>query len=127
MNVDVTPDGMGWVHSAHSYIAKCLDNVEKILGKRVGKESTPNKSVWHPELDESPLLDEVHRNKYQQLVGIGIWIVTIGRIDITYTVMTLSRFNHKPTEGHLKDITRVFAYVKKYPRHCLMISNNKLG
>ena len=40
-------------------------------GKKLGKQSTPNLSDWHPEKPDSPLLSDEWKNKYQQLVGIG--------------------------------------------------------
>jgi hypothetical protein len=126
MNVDVSLDDTGWVHSAYKYTSKCLDSVERILNKKIEKESTPNRVVWHPEMDDSPLLNDKFRNKYQQLIGMGVWLSTIGCIDITFAIMTLSRFNHNPTEGHLKEITRVFSYLKKYPKRCMMINNSYL-
>ena len=86
----------------------------------------PNKTDWHPELDTSLPLNDFYRNKYQQLVGIGIWIITIGRVDVTFAVITLVRFNHRPTEEHLKNITRVFAYVNKFPKCCLLINSKTL-
>jgi hypothetical protein len=54
------------------------------------------------------------QNKYQKLIGIGIWLVVIGRIDICYAIATLSRYSAAPTEQHLANLKRVFAYVNKY-------------
>jgi hypothetical protein len=51
------------------------------------------------------------QNKYQKLIGIGIWLVVIGRIDIFYAIATLSRYSAAPTEQHLANLKRVFAYV----------------
>ena len=71
-----------WIFSTEQYLQKALKNVEKILGSNLGKQSTPNLVEFHPEEEDSPILDEVYRNKYQQLIGIGIWLNTIGRLII---------------------------------------------
>eukprot|EP00968_Pinguiococcus_pyrenoidosus_P022721 scaffold3347_cov256-Pinguiococcus_pyrenoidosus.AAC.2 len=33
---------------------------------------------------------------FQQIIGVGQWLVTIGRYDIAFTVTTLSRFCANP-------------------------------
>jgi hypothetical protein len=126
INCDVTSEEDGWMHSAYKYIEKCITSVEKILDKKIGKSNTPNKTSWHPEEDQTPLLDDKFKNKFQQLVGMGVWLSTICRVDITFPVLTLSRFNHAPREGHLVDITRVFEYISKFPKRCLVIDNQSL-
>ena len=44
----------------------------------------------HPELDLSPELDEDGIAKYQSLIGSLQWAVSLGRLDITTAVMTMS-------------------------------------
>ena len=66
------------------------------------------------ELDNSPLLNEHNHRSYQQLIGIGIWLGQIGRIDITHAVSSLSRFSAAPREGHLSRIEKVYGYLKNW-------------
>ena len=68
----------------------------------------------HPELDESPELSNEEQTKYQSNIGILQWIVTSGRFDIAYAVASLSRFNSRPREGHMKRIRKIFGYIKKW-------------
>ena len=49
--------------------------------------------------------------KYRQLVGILIYLTTTIP-DISYVVGILSRFMHKPCEGHWSAAKRVLRYLK---------------
>jgi hypothetical protein len=54
------------------------------------------------EIDTSELLDEKGIQQYQWLIGaLQEWDVSIGRIDITTAVVTLSGFRCAPRQGHL--------------------------
>ena len=55
----------------------------------------------HPEVDLSDLLDEKGIQQYQSLVGVMQWAVSIGRLDITTAVMTMSGFRAAPRQGHM--------------------------
>eukprot|EP00975_Prorocentrum_lima_P017153 3630540-Prorocentrum_lima.AAC.1 len=57
---------------------------------------------------------------FQQIIGVGQWLVTIGRYDIAFTVTTLSRFCANPRVGHLKRAVRLLGYLKKYPDHSVV-------
>ena len=50
----------------------------------------------HPELDTSEELDLDGIQKYQSLIGAMQWAVSLGCIDITTAVMTLSNFRTAP-------------------------------
>ncbi|XP_059067890.1 secreted RxLR effector protein 161-like [Cryptomeria japonica] len=51
------------------------------------------------------------QTKYRQLVGSLIYLTTT-RPDITFTVGIMSRFMHKPCEGHWTTAQRVLKYLK---------------
>ena len=76
----------------------------------------------HPELDESPELSNEEQTKYQSYIGILQWIITSGRFDIAYAVTSLSQFNSRPREGHMKRIRKIFGYLKKYPNRGFVIN-----
>ena len=75
------------------YIDKMIDGYFNMFGEKPRtRYSSPLEKGDHPELDTSELLDESGIQKYQSLVGSLQWAVSIGRLDITTAVMTLSGF-----------------------------------
>ena len=62
---------------------------------------TPMDKDYHPELDETPILDAEQHSRYRSMVGSLNWTITIGRFDIQYAVTTLARYSHAPREGHI--------------------------
>ena len=70
----------------------------------------------HPELDESPLIDDDGVCQYQMLISMANWIVTLGWWDIAFAVSSLSRFNTCPHEGHFLRALRIYGYLK-YGNH----------
>ena len=66
------------------------------------EEKTPAVTGDHPEQDESMLLDNEQHRLYQQLIGMGQWLVTLGRPDICLAMSSLSHFLCCPRKGHLK-------------------------
>ena len=75
------------------YIDKMIDGYSNMFGEKPRtRYSSPLEKGDHPELDTSELLDESGIQKYQSLVGSLQWAVSIGRLDITTAVMTLSGF-----------------------------------
>jgi hypothetical protein len=83
--------------------------------KAMGKDKTPMDEKLKPELDSSKLLDAPGHRNYQRLIGIGQWLLTIGRYDLTFAISSLSRFSAAPREGHLKALHRVFRYLNANP------------
>jgi hypothetical protein len=97
------------------YISKMVQGYEQMFG------CTPKRNVYsplekgdHPELDTSDLCDGTETQQYQSLIGSLQWAVSIGRIDITTAVMTLSSFRAVPRKGHLERAKRVVSYVAKF-------------
>ena len=73
----------------------------------------------HPELDTSEFLDDDGTAKYQSMVGAMQWAISLGRIDITTAVMSLSSFRVQPRLGHLERCKRVYGYLSKM-RHAMI-------
>jgi hypothetical protein len=65
------------------------------------KVTSPLEKNDHPELDTSPLLDDEGISKYQSLIGVLQWAITLGRFDVGTAVMTMSGFRVAPRQGHL--------------------------
>jgi hypothetical protein len=78
-----------------------------------GRVSTPlEEHGYHPEVDETALLDDDQANYYQSMIGILLWASELDRIDITQEVGTMARFGVLPQEGHYKAVLRIFSYLK---------------
>lgn len=56
----------------------------------------------HPELDNSEELGVEDTKIFQSLIGVLQWAVLLGRFDIAIAVMTLSKFQAAPRQGHLE-------------------------
>lgn len=101
--------------SPKKYIQKMYDGYVRIFGEK------PKQIYWspleegdHPELDNSELLTQDEIIKYQSLVGSMQWAVSLGRIDIATSVMTLSSFRSAPRRGHLNRAKRVIGYLTRF-------------
>ena len=66
------------------------------------KWKTPLEKGDHPEVDDSPLLDEEQISHYLTLIGQIQWLVTLGRIDVFSACVTMSKFRHMPRQGHIQ-------------------------
>ena len=97
------------------YIEKMVDGYYNMFGEKPKtKYSSPLEKGDHPELDDSELLDQSGIAKYQSLIGSLQWAISLGRLDITTAVMTLSRFRSIPRMGHLDRAKRVVGYLVKF-------------
>ncbi|MGH3056517.1 MAG: reverse transcriptase domain-containing protein, partial [Gaiellaceae bacterium] len=104
---------MTW--GSKTYVNKILNSYKDQHGELPMKSvHTPLETGDHPELDTSAELDIKGIQLYQSLIGMLQWAVTLGRIDIFFAVMTMSRFRVAPRVGHLDRIRRIFAYLKTY-------------
>ena len=114
MNIKRSEDGK-IVLSCHDYISQAVERIKKLVNRDSLKSyDSVTKDNWEPELDDSPLLDEEGKKLFQRLIGIGIWLVCIGRFDIHFPINQLSRFTQAPREGHVEDALRVFGFLQKW-------------
>ncbi|MGH3053584.1 MAG: reverse transcriptase domain-containing protein, partial [Gaiellaceae bacterium] len=110
-----------WSLSAEEYIKHAISTVEEEYKLNSRNASTPLESGYHPEVCGSGELDDEEANYYQSLIGVLQWIVELGRLDIAYSVSTMSRFTSMPRESHLRNVLRIFAYLKKHIRSRLVM------
>ena len=78
-----------WCMSCKTYIKEGIRRIKNIFDTLI-KHDIPMVTRDHPKLDESKHLDDDEHTKYQMLIGMLKWIVTIGRIDIAFAVSSLS-------------------------------------
>ena len=95
------------------YIEKMLESYERLFGEAPQAHyRSPLEPNDHPELDESPILNEDGRAKYLSLIGQLQWLVTLGRFDVMGATTTMARFRTEPRIGHLARLKRIYGYLK---------------
>ena len=99
--------------SPKTYIQKMKETYEQMFGLAPKSFTSPLENNDHPELDTSEELDADGIKKYQSLIGALQWAVSIGRMDITTAVMTMSSFRVAPRKGHLERVKRIYGYLCK--------------
>ena len=108
--------------SAETYIGNCLPKLAKMCDlEQFPKANNPFSEEYHPELDESGLCGLQDISKYRSLIGSANWIITLGRFDIAYAISTLSRYSAAPRQGHFKALTKVFGYLRNFPKGKILI------
>ena len=78
----------------------------------------------HPEMDDSPLLDSAGTSKFRSVIGSLNWMITLGRINVSYATNVLSRFNTAPREGHLTATKRILGYLKSSAKGKLLFDTS---
>ena len=107
-----------------TYINEALTKVEGLIGEKLRNCKAPMPTGWHPELDDSPPLDGKEHTLYMQLIGIGLWINSIGRMDVSFSISSLSRYSAAPRFNHLKELIGVFGYLRFKPDRRIAIDSN---
>jgi hypothetical protein len=88
--------------SVKRYVDKMIDAYVQLHGEKPRKALSPLEQNDHLEMDDSPFLGQDKTQQFQSLIGAMQWAVSIGRLDITTAVMSLSSFRAMPRRGHLK-------------------------
>ena len=114
------PDGT-LAFGPRSYITRMMDTFEKMFGERPKEYVSPLDKGDHPEIDDSPLLDEDGIAKYQSMIGACQWLISLGRFDIAAAIVSLSRFRAAPRCGHMDRIKHLYGYVKKFSHACIRV------
>ena len=115
-----------WTYGGKTYTKEAITRVERIFGC-LPKQSTPLPIAdCHPEVDTSPLLGLEDHRKYQMLLGMLQWLVTICRPDLCCLVSSLNRFGACPRENHLNLAVRAFGYLKTVPNPQIAIDHKPM-
>jgi hypothetical protein len=122
---DYTQDTKGrWCFGCKKYLKEAIARIESMFGV-LPKSSVPMVSGDHPETDDSEILNDDDHQKFQMLIGIMNWVVTIGRLDVAFATMSLSRFSACPRRGHLQRALKVFGYLKKRPNRRICVDSRE--
>jgi hypothetical protein len=101
--------------SAKSYVDRLEVNYERMFGSKPAKNMhSPLEKGDRPELDTTDLCELDDIVKYQSLIGMMQWSISIGRMDIQVAVMGLSSYRQQPRKGHLERAKRIAGYLCKF-------------
>ena len=109
-------EGHNIAFSAETYIEQVIPKYQQLLDCKFRSIKTPMDEEYHPEIDDSPLMSPEGISKFRSVIGSLNWIITLGRFDVHYATMSLSRFSAAPREGHMKAAQRILAYLKQFPK-----------
>jgi Reverse transcriptase (RNA-dependent DNA polymerase) len=112
-----------WCFGCKKYITESVTRIEKMFGT-LAKTTIPMSVNDHPETDDTTLLSDDEHRKYQMLIGMLNWVVTIGRFDVAHATMSLSRFSASPRKGHLERALKVFGYLKRRPNRRIAVDSS---
>ena len=96
-----------------------MANIEKYLADlddahwKLPKKKAENNFVrdYSPAMDETPSLEKELAYWYQYLIGMLIWMMEIGRVDIITEVSMMAPQMDMNKEGHFEAVLHVFAFV----------------
>jgi hypothetical protein len=78
-------EGVFTALSAWTYIKNVMEKLQQLCGvEQFCKKKSPMNYLYHPETDDTPLLDAEHASKYRGLIGSANWIIALGQFDIAY-------------------------------------------
>ena len=105
---------------SYRYAQAEVNNVEEYL-KKQGNKPLPTKGHMNPlnsnyltEIDISQELQPQYTSYCQSLIGILMWIVELGRVDICVELSMMSSHVALPRQGHLNQVFCIFGYLKKH-------------
>jgi hypothetical protein len=110
---------------AKRYVDKMIDTYIQLYGEKPRKASFPLEQNDHPEMDDSTFLRQDETQQFQSLIGAMQWAVTIGRLDITTAVMSLSSFRTMPRSGDLERAKQIYGYLRKMKEARIRVITNE--
>jgi len=95
-----------WSMSSELYLRRALEEVENRWGNlskmfKRDQLDIPVPTNYHPEMDQTKMLEDDEKQLYQSYIGILRWAVELGRIDIAHCAGVMARFSAAPREQHL--------------------------
>jgi hypothetical protein len=91
-----------------------------VYSETLKKFLVPMTSGNHPELHGTAILNDDGHKKYQMLIRILNWIVTMGRLDVCHGTSSLARFMACPRQKASQTSIR---YFKKPPNRHIIVNS----
>ena len=115
-----------WMISSKTYSTNMIKKFEELMSDgrpqyAFPEYKTPMDVEYHPEMDETALINAEMHTRYRSMIGSLNWLISIGRFDIQFSTTLMARYGHAPREGHLKAVIRILGYVKKFNKAKLVI------
>jgi hypothetical protein len=107
------------------YIEKMITANKGMFGTNPKEETSPLVKGDHPELDDSEELNAEGIKQYHSMIGVMQWAVSLGRLDITTAVMTMSGYRVAPRQGHLDRCKRIYGYLLKMRHSQIRINTSE--
>ena len=71
--------------SAETHIENVFNKLQEMVGSKFPtKYDSPMSKAYHPEEDDTPLLNPMEASMYWAFIGSANWVVTLGRMDVAY-------------------------------------------
>lgn len=116
-----------WTYGSHTYSKEAVARVERVFGC-LAKESTPLPVTdCHPELDTSLLLGVDDQRKFQMVLGMLQWLMTITIPDLCTVESSLNRFGTFPHENHLDLNIHTFNFIKTTVNEQIAIDHHPMN
>jgi hypothetical protein len=112
--------------SARTYVENAAEKVEVMLDQTLRQFKSPMEESYHPELDTTDVMPPLMASRFRTMIGMANWMIVLGRFDIAYATMALSRYNMEPRYGHLKALIRVFGYLKRYSNGRILVDTKEM-
>ena len=114
---------------SQTYSKRLVSNFESLFKEAPKPSFNPLDHEDRPKLDTSKLCGPDDAAKFQSLIGACQWMISLCRLDLAHSIMSLSHYRHAPRKGHLDHLMRVYGYVCKFPqapiRICTGIPNHE--
>ena len=114
--VQMDNDVWCWSIIPSKYVQEAVRNCQKYLKENLSDEyeliaNAPNPFPLgnEPCMDVSPLLSIDEASYFQTIIGVMIWMVDLGRIDISVKVSQLSSFLAIPRQSHLVNALQIMS------------------
>ena len=108
-------------YAPKQYVEKLIRDYNDMFGQNPKQYWSPLEANDHPEIDNTKELDQYGIKQYQSMIGSLQWAVSLGRLDISTAVMTLSSFRSSPREGHMNRVKRIYGYLYKFKHSAIRI------
>ena len=91
------------------------------IGFQFPEYKTPMDKEYHPELDDTPIVNSEMASHYHSMIGSLNWVITLGHFDTQFAVRTMAQYNNAPREGQIKAVIRILGYLKKFKKGKLLV------